>query len=219
MERTVTVRGTGKLSAKPDLIEISLTLRAKSKDYEEAMLSSSKQQEKLRAALESIGFHREELKTSGFNVRTEYDSERDRNGVYRQVFSGYVCEHMLSLRFGFDNARLSETLTALSACLAEPELYVGFTVKDRDALADALLAEAARSARKRAALLAEGVGMKLGGIVSIDHSRGEHDFYSPTRLNSNAKPMMKAERAMDLSVTPENVELSEEATFVWELTE
>lgn len=220
MDRTITVRGTGKLKVKPDVIEISLTLRSRDKDYANAMEASAKQQESLRAALEATGFSRDALKTSSFNVHTEYEGVRDKNGNYRNEFAGYVCEHMLVLRFGFDTEKLSAVLAALSSCLAEPELYISFTVKDKEAISDALLSAAAENAKKRAKLLASGAGAELGSIVSVDYSWNNPDFISPTRMNFNAKNMRaigKAESAMDMGIAAEDIELNENATFTWEL--
>ncbi|MBO4849231.1 MAG: SIMPL domain-containing protein, partial [Clostridia bacterium] len=61
MERTITVRGTGKLSLAPDLITIMLTIRKKDKDYETAMRGSAQLQEALRSALSEVGFGRDDL--------------------------------------------------------------------------------------------------------------------------------------------------------------
>ena len=219
MDRTITVKGIGKLKVAPDRIEVSMTLRSKNKEYAAAMEESVKQQDRLRRALQEIGFAPEDLKTNNFNVRTEYESERDKNGMYRQVFAGYVCEHTLGLRFPFDTDRLSKVLTALSECLAEPELYISFTVKDKDALSDALLRNAAANAKQRALLLAEASGMELGRLMTIDYSWGNPNFVSPTRVFTNAKMACRgaAEEAMDMDISAEDIELTEDATFVWEI--
>lgn len=219
MDRNITVKGVGRLSVSPDTIEISLTLRSKDKDYAAAMEASSKQLGALGDAAAALGFNREELKTTSFNVRTEYESMRDANGVFRQVFAGYVCEHMLVLRFPFDTEKLSLVLTAFSNCLAEPELYVSFTVKDREALKDGLLASAAKDARRIAELLAEASGAQLGQLVKIEHGAADHDFVSPTRFTTNAKMAMRGEGAavmMD-NISAEDIKLTEEALFMWEL--
>lgn len=219
MDRTITVKGTGKLKVAPDRIEVSMTLRSKDKDYAAAMEASVKQQDRLRRALGEIGFAPEDLKTNNFNVRTEYESERDKNGMFRQVFAGYVCEHTLGLRFPFDTDRLSKVLAALSECLAEPELYISFTVKDKDALSDALLKSAAENARSRAEVLASASGVELGRLMTIDYSWGNPSFVSPTRVFTNAKMATRggAEAAMDMDISAEDIELSEDATFVWEI--
>lgn len=219
MEKTITVRGTGKLSVSPDLITVGLTVRKQDKDYSEAMIGLSKLVDALREGISGIGFEPKELKTSSFNVRTEYESVRDQNGVYRQVFAGYVCEHQLKLDFDFDTDKLSEVLTSISRCIAEPELYVSFSVKDKDAVSDRLLASAAKNAKKRAKLLAEASGAELGELLSITYDWHELSFVSPTRYNG---AMMKTRAmaedcAVGGGIEPESIDLSDSAVFVWEI--
>lgn len=50
MSRTITVKGTGKVSAKPDFVVISMKLEAKDKKYERAMDKSAEQLEILKEA-------------------------------------------------------------------------------------------------------------------------------------------------------------------------
>lgn len=220
MERTITVRGTGKLSLAPDLITVTLTVRKKDKVYETAMTESARLQDELRGAIAAIGFDREDLKTVSFDVRTEYESMRDQNGQYRQVFAGYVCEHQLKLEFDFNTERLSEVLTAVSRCVAEPELYISFSIKDKEKASDALLASAAKNARAKAELLAEASGVELGVLLSVVYDWMDISFVSPTRYAAGAPKMrgaMEAECSMDMGITPENVSLSDSATFIWEI--
>ena len=217
MEKTITVRGTGRISVKPDLIRVSLTLRIKDKDYAEAMTRSAKLQDALRTALEKAGFERDALKTGSFNVLTEYESVRDQNGSFRQVFSGYVCEHQMNIEFPFDTELLSRVLTSIAFCVADPELNVSFTVKDRDAISDALLASAAKNARRRAELLAEASGVKLGELLSIDYNWSEVSFISPTSCRMNKRSAVFAEESVDMDINPQEIDLSDSATFVWEI--
>lgn len=217
MERTITVRGTGKLSVKPDQISVSLYIRKQDKDYENAMAESARLLENLRSALADAGFKREDLKTVSFNVRTEYESQRDKNGTYHQVFVGYVCEHQLQLDFPFDTARLSRALGAVSVCLAEPELHVSFNIKDKEALTDALLKNAADNARMRARALADASGVELGELISISYNWKENNFTSPTNYGGSMK-MLRAEAAgMDMAIEAQDIDVSENAVFIWEI--
>ena len=220
MERTITVRGTGKLSIAPDLITIMLTIRKKDKDYETAMRGSAQLQEALRSALSEVGFGRDDLKTSSFDVHTEYESVREERGQFRQVFAGYVCEHQLKLEFGFDTERLPLVLGAISRCIAEPELYISFSVKDRESASDALLESAAGNARAKAELLAASSNVGLGRLLSVVYDWRDLSFVSPTRYAGAAKMRGAANEecaSLDMGISPENVSLSDSAVFVWEI--
>ena len=139
MTRTITIKGVGKLSLKPDQVVVSLTLNATDKNYDKTMDTAAKHLEQLRGALVGIGFTKDDLKTTNFNVNTEYESERDKNGNYKRIFIGYSVTHQLKLEFDFDSQRLSQTLGAIAGCIAEPELNVQFTVKDKKSVDVALL--------------------------------------------------------------------------------
>ncbi len=104
--RTITVKGIGAVSVKPDYITLSLSIDAKDKDYEKAMLQASERIESLKTAIKSFGLDESDLKTTSFNVSTDYDNVKDRQGNYQRVFSGYVCAYRLKVSFDFD-AKLS----------------------------------------------------------------------------------------------------------------
>ena len=91
MDRTITVKGTGNVSIKPDLTIISITLKSIDKNYDKAMEDASKKLSSLQGAISDIGFEKTNLKTIYFNVNTEYESIRDKNGNYKSVFAGYAC--------------------------------------------------------------------------------------------------------------------------------
>ena len=217
MDRTVTVQGVGKLSLSPDTIEVSIDLSSKDKVYSAAMEQASKRVGRLTEALLKLGFDKGDLKTGWFNVRTDYEGYHDEKGNYRQVFAGYVFEQHMTLRFPYDTEKLAQALAAFSECDSEPNLNIGFTVKDKDAAIDALLKAAAADAQRRAWVLAKAAGARLGSIVSVSHNVQTPVFYSPTRMNVAAKMACFEETGMDMSVSPESIELTENATFVWAL--
>ena len=113
MEKTITVKGTGNISVQPDLTIVCITLKSFDKDYEKAMQYASEKLSALQNALSSIGFDKDDLKTTNFNVNTEYESIRDKSGNYKSVFEGYSCVQGLKLEFDFDTKVLSKVLSAI----------------------------------------------------------------------------------------------------------
>ena len=95
MARTITVKGIGKVSAKPDYVVFSMTLESKYKDYDKAMDMAADHIQKLNETLCGIGFEKDSVKTTNFSVRTDYDRVKDRNGNYQSVFRGYEVTHNL----------------------------------------------------------------------------------------------------------------------------
>ena len=67
MMRTITVRGVGNVSAKPDYITIAMNIESIRKDYDGAMKDASERISKLQDVAVSSGYTKEELKTTSFN--------------------------------------------------------------------------------------------------------------------------------------------------------
>lgn len=216
MNRTITVTGTGRVSLKADTTVVSMTLKTADPDYDISMTQSTELLSQLRKAISGIGFKEEELKTISFNVCAEYESVCDQNGNYRSVFVGYACIHGLQLEFDFDTERLSKVLHAISLCVADPELNIRFTVKDKDQANDKLLQSAAASAKHKAEILAAASGVSLGQLISVDYSWGEHPVYSHTEYVMEAKHVAPPCGA-SIDFCPEDIDLQDSATFIWEI--
>lgn len=216
--KTITVKGTGRLSVRPDLIVISMRLETEEKEYERTTELAAEKIDRLNLALEEVGFEKGAMKTTSFNVRTDYENVRDKEGGYKSVFKGYVCNHNLKVEFGFDTKKLARVLSAISRCVAKPELSVAFTVKDPSAVGEELLRSAAKNARERAEILCSASGVKLGELVSIDYNRGNLDMDSDTDYKIESRCMMKAEACLsDVAVEPDEIDVNDSAAFVWEI--
>lgn len=215
--RSITVKGTGRLSVKPDLIVVSMTLETKDSEYEKTMETAAEKIELLNKSLEEIGFEKESVKTTNFNVSTDYESVRDTNGVYKSVLKGYVCSHNLKVEFDFDTKKLAKTLSAISRCLATPEFSVSFTVKDPTALNGELLKSAARNAREKAEILCSASGARLGELTNIEYNQVDINVYSPTEYRLESSRMMKAEALSNIEIEPDDVTVNDSAAFTWEI--
>lgn len=216
MARTITVKGIGRATAKPDFVVLTMSLEASNMDYDKAMEKAAEQIQQLNDTLAGIGFEKGSVKTTNFNVRTDYERVKDRNGDYRSVFNGYEVTHNLKLSFDFDMGRLSQALSAIASCLAHPQLSVAFTVKDATAINEEMLRSATVNARRKAEILCEASGVALGELIAIDYNWGELDIYSHTRYDCCEDAMIMAAPA-SIDIDPEDIDVSDTATFVWEI--
>lgn len=216
MTKTITVKGVGKVSVKPDYVIISLTLELINKEYEKAMNIASEQIDNLNKTLNDVGFEKEDLKTTNFNVRTHYESERDSEGNYKQVFAGYLVIHDLKVSFDFDMTKLAKTLTAISKCISQPNLSIRFTVKDPDAVNEELLISATKNAKRKAKTLCKAANAKLGELKTIDYNWGQLNIYSDTSYDIEYK-VLAVERESNIEIVPDDINASDTATFVWEI--
>lgn len=86
--RTITVKGTGNVSARPDYIILSLNIEVLSETYDRAMSEAAERIERLQGAAVRVGYRKEDLKTTSFDVQTRYENVKDRQGNYKREFAG-----------------------------------------------------------------------------------------------------------------------------------
>lgn len=98
MERTITVRGVGNISAKPDFIVIEMDIRGQSKNYSEALADASSAVEAVCNAAVSAGHSKDALKTINFGVSSEYDSVRNSKGTINAFLSDTIVRTTLACR-------------------------------------------------------------------------------------------------------------------------
>ena len=217
MNKTITVKGIGKTTAKPDQVTVSMRLESKHKLYAKAMDKSAEDIEAIRNALRTVGFEKDALKTSDFDVCTNYESIRDKHGDYQRVFTGYCVTHDLTLVFAFDMERLAAVLSAIAECTATPRLSIDFTVKNRATVNEELLRSAASNAKRKAEILCDAAGVTLGDLVSIDYDWSELSIVSRTRFSCGGDTdyAVASPKAKAIDIDPEDITASDTAVFVW----
>lgn len=227
MERKITVKGIGYITAKPDYVVINLTVDATHKKYEKAVEEASDKINKLSNALINIGFEKDALKISDFKVNVATGYKKNLKGVNEMVKTGFICVNRMKLAFDFDNEKLSKAVETITDCVAEPRLNITFTVKDEEAVKDELLKSAGSNAKRRAEILCESAGGKLGNLITVDYHWNQLSILSPTSYHSNdigattgilydvnqkTVPLLAPK-----SIQPEDIELHDDAIFVWEI--
>lgn len=219
MSGTITVRGIGRATAKPDTVVLSMSLDSRALEYDKALEIASDNIEEIIRVLMDVGFDKDAVKTTSFNVRTDYDSVKDRNGNYRQEFRGYVVNHNLKVEFSLDVKRLSQALSAIAGCLSHPQISISFVVKDAAAVNEEMLRSATANARKKAEILCDASDAALGKLLSIEYNWGELNICSDTRYSLAedclAAPMM----ANSIDIEPDDITVNDTATFVWEINQ
>ena len=214
MEKTIRVTGKGTLAVKPDQIELSLTLSDVCGAYPDAVQMSSDQTMILRTSITGIGFAQDALKTEDFNIQPEYENYRDQNNDYKRKLKGYRFTHRLKVAFPVDNERLGQIFTALSASSLHPEISIEYTVKDSEAVKNALLKNAVDDASAKAKILASAAGVTLKDILLIDYSWADIEISSRS-VDNMALPEGTGFQKMSLNIDPEDINLEDTVTVVW----
>ncbi|MBO6052140.1 MAG: SIMPL domain-containing protein [Clostridia bacterium] len=218
MPRTITVRGTGKISAKPDRISVSLTVEAKDPDYAAAMTKADLDADAISEAVREAGIEEDALRMANFNVRADYESVHDEHGNWKNVFAGYAVTRTYTLLFPLDTDVLSAFLGNVGASEASPQLSVSFVLSDPDKAKRDALEDAVRDAREKAELLAQASGCELGTLLSVEYSVAHREAVSGTAFecDNGAMPMM-AKAAFRMNAAPQDIEIADNAVFTWEI--
>ena len=217
MEKLITVKGLGHASAKPDLVVLSFGLETTSLDYDQCMKLSGERDELIKAAVVESGLPKDSVKTSNFEISSEYRSVKDKLGNYRSVFDCWKCNHDLKVEFPLDIKLLTKVLHNIAKSKADCKAEVNFTLSDSGAIQTALLDSAAKNARKKAETLCAALGAKLGELVKIDYNWSEIDIYSHTRYGSGIICGAPAPGCAAPEIDPEDIKLNDTATFVWQI--
>lgn len=217
MERTIRVKGIGKLSVKPDTIRINMEATYLSPNYEGALAQSASDMQDLRNTVESAGLDSKDLKTTSFSIDSEYEGYNDKENNYRRRFLGYKYTHFLYIQFPSDNKKLSKVLTALAKSHVNVEFSIKYTVKDTEAAKNQLLAKAVEDSKRKAEILVEASGLFLGNLISIDYSWGEIKMFSEPMNKSLMSENLIYEASYNFEIEPDDIDMEDTVTLIWEI--
>ena len=172
----------------------------------------------IRDVLKQEGFSKEDIKTKRFYVDLEYDSYKERD-VWKRKFAGYKCQHDFKLEFPADGKKLSRILSLIAICPICLEFSIQYTVSDMEQARNQLLEKAVADSRTKAEILTKASGVTLGNIHAINYSWGEITFYSEP-LNYSKESLCEQSlcgMGESLDIEPEDLELTDTVTLVWEI--
>jgi len=174
--QTVSVKGEADVSVVPDVVSVNFNVETNGSTAVEAKDANSDIIDRIMIALLKEGFDREDISTQGFNVYEDYEWQKYVNSAPydewaggNRVVIGFKATHSLRIEIPTDNTQLIGK--AIDAGIDNGALlqYINFELsgeKENEYKAEATLL-ATQNAKMQAEAMAEGLGMKLGGVVSI----------------------------------------------------
>lgn len=219
MERRITIKGVGRATIKPDYVVLSLSIEVKEAKYANAVEKAAEKIDKLNSALEKAGFEAGSAKTANYNVKENYNMVRDRKNQMQRQFDGYICTHRLKIEFDYDMELLGKALSTITSSLAEPQLDISFTIKDKDAVNDELLSNAAKNARRKAEILCAAAGATLGKLITVDYNWSDINILSKAdlRMEDTCAMALPTAALPPIDIMPKDINVSDTATFIWEI--
>ncbi|MTH64659.1 SIMPL domain-containing protein [Paracoccus shanxieyensis] len=161
----LTVTGQGMSSAQPDLAQITVGVSTEATTAAEAMSQNATRQSAVIEALKAEGIEARDIQTSGLNLSPKMQYP---DGQAPQLV-GYTAQNTVNIRVR-DLAGLGTVLDKLVATGANEINGISFSREDMNEAQDQARAEAVKDARRRAELMAEAAGMRLGELRSLSDS-------------------------------------------------
>ena len=219
MDKTLKITDKGKVSVKPDIIRLNMTIEESYKEYEVTLSQSNETTKILKELFVSLGFKKDDLKTRSFDIDTKYESYKTKDQSWKKRLVGYTYTHRMLIEFDADNKKLGEILYALAHSVITPEISIEYTVSDPEKHKDELLKNAIEDSKHKAEVLANAANVKLGDIVSIDYSWGEISFVSePIQNFAFASAEQTTGRTgYDIDIEADDIDVTDTVTVIWNM--
>lgn len=219
MDKTMKITGKGKVSVKPDIIRLNMTMEESYKEYEVTLRQSSETTKILKELFVSLGFKNDDLKTRSFDINTKYESYKAKDQSWKKRLIGYTYTHHMFIEFDADTKKLGEILYALAHSVITPEISIEYTVSNPEKHKDKLLKNAIEDSKHKAEVLANAADVKLGDIVSIDYSWGEINFVSEPIQNFAFASAEKTTGRVgyDIDIEADDIDVTDTVTVIWNI--
>lgn len=176
-ERSITVTGTATVKVEADSALITLGVESSAKEASAAAAANAEAVDKVTKALMEAGIAEEDITTNYFYVYAIYNyDDMNEDGVTR--IRGYRVNNSMFVVVK-DIEKVGEIIDIALANGASSCDNISFRANGED-LYDQVLAAAVKEAARKAAVVAEAAGGKLGKVIDVTEQYGS---YSGVSLN------------------------------------
>lgn len=173
--RVMTVNGEGHVMAKPDMAVVSVGVKTQGRAPADALDANNARMDAVFKAIDGLGVESKDVQTSNFSLTPRYAMRDPKNPdapFEPGTIVGYNASNQVTVQLR-DLRKLGDALDAFIATAGANNLQgVSFDFSDPTPIMDEARKKAVADARRKAALYAEGAGVKLGPIQSISEGGG-----------------------------------------------
>lgn len=211
---TISVRGTSTVEAMPDLIGIYFSVQTTELTSEEATQANAEIVEELKLKLMALGYNKEDIVSTGFNVYPEYDWV---NG--NRIEKGFRATHSIKLEISAEDSEDIGEIVDAGVSAGAGISYINFELsQELESQYKAQAMElAAQDARVKAEATAKGFDKRLGRLVST--SVNDYYYASRTVYSSAGEFEDDAEIVKEATtdIQPSETEISASVTAIYKL--
>ncbi|MBU2036949.1 SIMPL domain-containing protein [Patescibacteria group bacterium] len=163
-KNTISVVGEGKVVAKPDIGQVSLSVVSDAKTVAAAQKDNTEKMNKITQAMKDLGIEEEDLKTTSYNVMPRYQYSAGRSTII-----GYEVTQTLDVKIR-DLAKVGEILDKAAGAGANQVGSLTFTFDNPESLQSEARQKAITQAKQKAKDLAASLGVNLGKVTSFSEN-------------------------------------------------
>ena len=173
----VSFQGDGKVTAKPDVAKLQITVISDNKILSYAEEDNTKRANAVIGFLKKQGIAEKDIKTTSYSVSPQYSYPRPCFGpgpcppVERTKIIGYQIYNALDITIR-DVAKVSDILDGVVESGVDQISNLQFTIDEPDELKAEARGKAVADARKKAERLAKQLGKRVGKIAAFSESGG-----------------------------------------------
>jgi uncharacterized protein YggE len=169
-QRTISVSGSGTVSAAPDEVVLRLGVETMAETASEALSENSEQMEAVIAALTEAGVPAENVQTQTVQLRPQYETPpRETGPAQEPELIGYVASNIVEARSS-DLDAVGQLLDQAVQAGANRIEGLRFEVSEPGELLEQAREAAWQDAEEKAQQLATLAGAELGNVLSINES-------------------------------------------------
>jgi uncharacterized protein len=195
---TVTVEGTGTVSAAADQAEITTGVVTQAPTAAQALGTNSQAMERLLQSLGALGIGPRDVQTTNISVSPQRRPPKE--GQAPEI-AGYEVTNQIRIKVR-DLARLGRVLDQQVSQGANLVHGIQFGLQEPTPLHDEARKRAMADARRKADLYAAAAGLRVGRVLSVQEAGVRLPRPEPTlRVSSAAVPVAPGEHEIQASVT------------------
>jgi len=185
---SIRVSGDGKVTAKPDRVQIDIGVTTRAAQSQEAAAQCARQVDATLAAVRKTAGPTAALKTVSYTLTPNYQYHQ--NGG-EPTISGYTASNVVQVTLD-DLGKIGSVIDSATQAGANHVQGIAFTLRDQDAVRAEALREAAARARAEADVLAAALGLKVVRVLSVEENAPR---VVPVRVMAAAPSVARAEVA------------------------
>ena len=163
-EHTLSVSGTGSVSVKPDVADVTVGVTVQRDNAGDAAADAATVMDAVITAIKALGIAEEDIQTTTLNLSPVYDYDRS---PYRLV--GYTASNLVTVTVR-DLTKVGPVIDAATGAGATDVNSISFRLQDQTAAETEAREMAVLAARAKADTIAAAAGTEITGIISISET-------------------------------------------------